>query len=155
MYISTIFFVYEKLEILQGITEQVTWVTTQKSEKRILLVDDEFDITYTLKQGLEDRGFKVDPFNDPLEALSYFRCGMYDLALIDIRMPHMNGFELYRKLRKIDDKVKYCFMTAYEVYYQTLKKDYPTLDIGCFIRKPIKLEELVLELSSQLKSSRI
>jgi two-component system, OmpR family, response regulator ChvI len=130
-------------------------VTTQKSEKRILLVDDEFDITYTLRQGLEDQGFKVDSFNDPLEALSYFRYGMYDLALIDIRMPQMNGFKLYRKLRKVDDKVKYCFMTAYEVYYRTLKKDYPTLDIGCFIRKPIKLEELVLELSSQLKSSRI
>jgi two-component SAPR family response regulator len=70
-------------------------------------------------------------------------------------MPQINGFELYRKLRNIDDKVKYCFMTAYEVYYKTLRKDYPTLDIGCFIKKPFKLEDLIREIRSQLKSSRI
>lgn len=130
------------------------WPTRLKSGNRILLVDDEFDITYTLKQGLEDKGFKVDSFTDPQEALSDFKAGIYDLALIDIRMPQIDGFELYRKLRRIDDKVKYCFMTAYEVYYQTLRKDYPTLDIGCFIKKPFKLEDLIRELRSQLKGIR-
>ena len=96
--------------------------------------------------GLEDHGFKIDSFNDPQTALSNFRFGVYDIALIDIKMPQMNGFDLYRKLRKIDDKVKYCFMTAYEVYYETLRKDYPTLKVGCFIKKPIEIEDLVREI---------
>jgi DNA-binding response OmpR family regulator len=140
---------------LEGSTKTSSRLTKPKSANKILLIDDESDITISLKQGLEDEGFKVDAFTDPQEALTGFKAGVYDLALIDIRMPEMNGFELYRKLRTIDDKVKYCFMTAYEVYYQTLRKDYPTLDIGCFIRKPFKLEDLIRELRSQLKSSRI
>ncbi|MGC2570142.1 MAG: response regulator, partial [Candidatus Nitrosopolaris sp.] len=86
----------------------------------------------TFKKGLEDNGFEVDSFNDPQIALSNFTAGTYDIALIDIKMPKINGFDLYRKLRNTDYKVKYCFMTAYEVYYETLKKDYPTLNVGCF-----------------------
>ena len=113
----------------------------QKLSKRILLVDDEFDITFTFKKGLEDYGFEVDSFNDPQTALCNFKAGVYDIALVDIKMPQMNGFDLYRKLRKIDDNVKYCFMAAYEVYYEALKKDYPILNVGCFIEKPIEIED--------------
>ena len=143
----------QKLAILQSITENADPPgRLPESKNRILLVDDEYDITLTFKQGLEDNGFEVDSFNDPQVALTNFRARVYDIALIDIKMPQMNGFDLYRKLRKIDDIVKYCFMTAYEVYYETLKKDYPTLNIGCFIKKPIDIEDLVKELRSELES---
>jgi DNA-binding response OmpR family regulator len=123
-----------------------------KSKNRILLVDDEPDITLTFREVLEEKGFKVDSFNDPQIALSNFKPGIYDVALIDIKMPQMNGFDLYRKLRKIDDNVKYCFMTAYEIYYDILKKRYPGLDIGWFMKKPISTEQLVREIKSKLYS---
>jgi response regulator RpfG family c-di-GMP phosphodiesterase len=67
-------------------------------------------------------------------------------------MPQMNGFDLYRKLKNKDDNVKYCFMTAYEVYYETLKKDYPGLNVGWFIKKPISTVDLVKEIKSKLHS---
>jgi DNA-binding response OmpR family regulator len=119
---------------------------------RILLVDDESDITVTFTKGLEDNGFEVDSFNDPETVLSNFKSGRYDITLIDIVMPQMNGFDLYRKLRQIDSNVRYCFMTAYEVYYETLKEEYPTLNVGCFIKKPVAISDLVRELKSELES---
>src|SRR5437899_8995363 len=91
---------------------------------RILLVDDEPDITTVFTLGLEDNGFKVDVFNDPIQALTAFKSDLYDLALIDYKMPNMNGFELYREIRKIDERVKVCFVTAFEVYYEELKKKF-------------------------------
>jgi len=136
---------------LQSIEETRSSVRISKSRIRILLVDDEFDITFTFKKGLEDNGFEVDSFNDPQIALSNFTAGTYDIALIDIKMPKINGFDLYRKLRNTDYKVKYCFMTAYEVYYETLKKDYPTINVGCFIKKPIDITDLVKEIKSELE----
>ena len=81
----------------------------------ILLVDDEPDITTVFTLGLEDHGFKVDMFNDPLQALSDFKTGSYDLALIDYKMLNMNGFDLYLEIRKIDEKVKVCVITAFDV----------------------------------------
>jgi CheY-like chemotaxis protein len=110
---------------------------------RVLLVDDEIDIAFSLKIGLERSGFGVDSFTDPEKALSNFRIGAYDIALIDIKMPRINGFELFEKLRGIDVEVKYCFMTAYEMYYESLKKKYSNLNISCVIKKPIELENLV------------
>jgi two-component system, OmpR family, response regulator ChvI len=70
------------------------------SRSRILLVDDDVDITTSLKIGLEDNGFVVDTFNDPLLALSNFKPGIYDLLLFDIRMPQLSGFDLYDKIKK-------------------------------------------------------
>ena len=67
-------------------------------------------------------------------------------------MPKMDGFDLYRKLKNIDDNVKYCFITTYGAYYDTLKKDYPGLDIDWFIRKPTDTEQLVNEIKSKLHS---
>jgi two-component SAPR family response regulator len=125
-------------------------VRTPKSKNRILLVDDESDITLTFEEILKDEGLIIDSFNDPNLAFSNFSAGIYDIALIDIKMPQMNGFDLYRKLKNIDDNVKYCFMTAYELYYEALKKNYPGLDIGWFIRKPISTEQLVREIKSKL-----
>jgi DNA-binding response OmpR family regulator len=127
-------------------------VRTPKSKNRILLVDDEPDIILTLEQMLEGEGFEVDSFNDSQIALSNFKADTYDIAVIDIKMPQMNGFDLYRKLKNIDDNVKYCFTTAYQVGYETLKKDYPGLNVRWFIRKPISTEQLVKEIKSKLHS---
>ena len=73
-------------------------------KNRILIVDDENDINFLFKMVLEDNGFKVDTFNDTLVALQNFTAGAYDLLLLDMLMPNMNGFELYQKIRTIDDK---------------------------------------------------
>ena len=125
-------------------------VRTPKSRYRILLVDDEPDITRTFEQTLQGEEFKIDSFNDPQLALSNFTPGTYDVALIDTKMPKMNGFDLYKKLKNIDDKVKYCLITAYGASYDALKKKYLALNVDWFIRKPLDTEELVKEIKSKL-----
>jgi DNA-binding response OmpR family regulator len=92
----------------------------------MLIVDDEHDITFAFRIGLEDNGFTVDTFNDPQAALSNFKAGLYDLLLIDVKMPKMNGFELYIEIEKMDNKPKVCFITAFEVYYKSLRELFPT-----------------------------
>ena len=121
-----------------------------KRKKRILLVDDEPDLTYTLKIGLEDTGsFEVDAFNDPELALSAFKPGNYDFLLIDIRMPKMNGYDLYDKIRAIDSKVKSCFITAYEINYQALREQFPLLKMECYA-KPLEIDDLVRKINEEL-----
>jgi DNA-binding response OmpR family regulator len=120
--------------------------------KRLLLVDDEPDITKGVKMGLEMKGFQVDSYNDPLEALQKFKPGVYDLALLDIRMPRLNGFELYRELVKVDDKVKVRFFTAFEEYRVEFKKAFPELDQSRFIRKPASLSNLIAVLVEESKA---
>jgi two-component system, OmpR family, response regulator ChvI len=122
-------------------------------KKRILLVDDEHDITFAFRIGLENNGFVVDTFNDPQEALSNFKAGLYDLLLIDVKMPKMNGFELYREIEKIDNKPKVCFITAFEVYYKSLRELVPTMRIDCFIKKPVTTDDLVQRIKSELVAS--
>jgi DNA-binding response OmpR family regulator len=118
--------------------------------KRILLVDDEPDVTTTFKMGLESTGYKVDAFNDPTEALANFSMGVYDLLLLDIKMPKMNGFQLYEELEKLDRNAKVCFITAFEVYYRSLRELFPQIEIDCFIKKPIETEELVKRIQAEL-----
>ena len=119
-------------------------------KKRILLVDDEHDITFSLRIGLENNGFVVDTFNDPQEALSNFKAGLYDLLLIDVKMPKMNGFELYEEMEKIDGKAKVCFITAFEVYFNSLKELFPTMKLDCYIKKPITTDDLVQRIKTEL-----
>ncbi|MFL6395063.1 MAG: response regulator transcription factor [Nitrososphaeraceae archaeon] len=131
-------------------------ISSIKSQYRILLVDDEPDITLSIKIGLEEHKkqiFVVDTFNDPQEALSNFKAGLYDLLLIDIKMPKMNGFELYREIEKIDDKAKVCFITAFEVYYKSLRELFPTVKVDCFIKKPIRTDDLVERIMMELVTS--
>lgn len=111
--------------------------------KKILVVDDEPDVNLTLKVTLEDNGFIADTFDDPLLALQNFRTGQsYDLLILDVKMPKMNGFELYREIRKINDMVRVCFLTAGEMYYDDIYSD--IFDgKNQFIRKPIENEELI------------
>jgi two-component system response regulator ChvI len=112
--------------------------------KKILIVDDEPDITFTLGKGLEQGGYDVQVFNDPLVALSNFKPDIYDLLILDIKMPKMTGFELYRKLKEIDSKVKVCFITAFETYYEKFKQEFfPLEETKGFIRKPIQTEDLI------------
>lgn len=124
----------------------------QNSSKAILLVDDELDITSLFQYYLEDSGYQVDVFNDPLKALSEFRAGLYELALLDVRMPHITGFELYEKMHRIDNACKVCFMTAFEIYYRSLKEFFPHLDVTCFMRKPVSRERLLSLVATELSS---
>jgi DNA-binding response OmpR family regulator len=120
--------------------------------KRIAVVDDEPDITTVLKKGLEHHGFAVDVFNDPQAALASFQPGNYDLMIIDIRMPKVNGFDLYRELRKKDSSVKVCFLTAFEIYYEEFRKMFPTVDVRAFIRKPVSISSLVSQVNATIES---
>jgi CheY-like chemotaxis protein len=111
----------------------------------ILLIDDELDITLTIKGILEDAGFKVDSFNDPLLVLNNYKTNFYDLIILDIKMPKMNGFELYAKIREKDPKVKVCFLTASEFYYEKFRKKYSSelvklLDKEFFIQNQSKMK---------------
>jgi DNA-binding NtrC family response regulator len=123
-----------------------------KTKRRILVVDDESDITFALKKGLENSGmFEVDTFNDPQEALSSFKPDYYDFLLLDIRMPHMSGYNLYDNIKKIDSKVKSCFISAYEINYQALREQFP-LEMECYA-KPIEINELIRKINEELDIS--
>ena len=119
---------------------------------RILVVDDEPDLTRVSTLALEYHGFKVDTSNDPQEALSKFKPGSYDLIILDIKMPKMDGFELYHEIKKKDNNAKICFLTASELYYEEFRnKEYRALDRNLFIRKPINNEDLVKEINKMIK----
>jgi two-component system, OmpR family, response regulator ChvI len=94
--------------------------------RRILIVDDEPDIGFTFKLAHEENGFKerVDEYNDPSLALNDFKADLYDLLLLDIAMPRMDGFTFYEKIRKIHSKIRVFFMTAFGVNYEVLAGRY-------------------------------
>jgi len=120
--------------------------------RKVAIVDDEVDITTVLKKGLEQNGFSVDAFNDPHEALASFNPNHYDLMIIDIRMPKLNGFDLYREIRKKDNKIKVCFLTAFEIYYEEFRKMFPTIDVRAFVRKPVSISALVKQVNTTIES---
>jgi DNA-binding response OmpR family regulator len=119
--------------------------------KRILLIDDEPDITFTIKDILEDNGFQVDSFNDPILALNSYKSNFYDLVILDIKMPKMDGFELYTKMREKEPKVKICFLTAIAMFTEEIKKSLlalgKTIDKDYFIQKPIRIEVLIKKIT--------
>lgn len=114
--------------------------------KRILIVDDEPDVNLALRIVLEDNNFIVDSFNDPLRALENFKANRYDLIILDIKMPKKDGFEVYKEILKIDNRVQVCFLTAGDINYRSLKETFPTLDENQFIRKPIENIELIKQI---------
>ena len=109
-------------------------------------MDDEPDNASIFSMGLEDGGFEVDAYTDPLLALSNFKSGRkkYDLLILDIKMPDMNGFKLFEEIQKIDDEAKACFLTAYgEGYTEEFGRRFPSSLNVSFIRKPIRVDDLV------------
>jgi len=121
-------------------------------KKRICFVDDEPDIILLCKLVLEEEGFEVHTFTDSLLALSNFKPNFYDLIVLDIKMPNMDGFELCTKIKEIDYNAKVCFLTASEMYYETFrKKESCLVDKDLFLRKPIENDELVKRINKILR----
>lgn len=118
-------------------------------KNRVLIVDDEPDLTLLYRLSLALAGFKVETYNDSSEALSNFRPGSYDLIILDIKMPVMDGFSLYEELKKKDSNAKICFLTAGEMYHQQYRLDkYNSLEKNLFLRKPISSEDLIKEITT-------
>ena len=82
--------------------------------------------------------------------MSEFKSDYYDLLLVDINMPHMNGFELSEKILATDLNVKVCFMSSVEINREGLREIYPSLSLGCFIRKPVTIDYLFKRIISEL-----
>jgi DNA-binding response OmpR family regulator len=125
--------------------------------KRILIVDDDADVTTTFKAGIEEsnnndanKRIEVYTSNDPAIALSDFKPNFYDLLLADINLPQMNGFELGEKILAIDINVRICFMSSVEINREALREIYPSLSLGCFIRKPVTIDYLLKRIRSEL-----
>ena len=111
--------------------------------KKILVVDDESDICFVLEKVLGGNGFVVDSYENPTLALEKFKAHSYDLVVLDIKMPDLNGFALYREIKKLDKKVKVCFLTAGEMYDGVYSDIFSSLPANHFIKKPIDNEELM------------
>ena len=131
------------------------------SAKRILIVDKDPDTTFTFKRAFEEANrisgagskisFHVNTYNDPLVALSEFKPNFYDLMLIDIEMPKMNGFDFYVKAMEIDVNPRVCFMSSGLINQEALRELYPSLSIGCFIEKPVSMENLIRRVKAELE----
>jgi CheY-like chemotaxis protein len=126
--------------------------------KRILLIDDDADITLTFKKGLEEENetsgnkvvLQVFSYNNPLLALAEFKTNFYDLLLIDVNMPKMNGFEFSEKILELDLNVRICYISAGEMNIEALREQYQSLSLGCFITKPVTIENLVRKVKAEL-----
>ena len=132
-------------------SEKSATVERNKLSKVILIVDDDPDMTSIFSLGLQDEGFEVYAYNDPLDVLSEFRPNFYDLLLVDINMPKINGIELSKQLLDLDSNVKICFITAGEANIEVLRELYPARDIGCFIKKPVAIDQLVKRIKAELE----
>jgi DNA-binding response OmpR family regulator len=121
-----------------------------KPHPKILVVDDDKDTSMFFQTCLEDEGFCVTVYNNSKEALSNFKPDYYDLAILDIRMPEMNGFELFYELKKKDSRIRSCFITAFEEYYGYLMTLFPNLDVKCFIKKPVSAKDLISRVMSEI-----
>jgi DNA-binding response OmpR family regulator len=124
-------------------------IKNHKDQKKILIIDDEPDVCIVLESVLDENGFQADSYTEVLLALENFKAGTYDLLLLDIKMPDMDGFQLYQEMKKIDNKVKVCFLTAGEIYGQ-----FAELDKDLFFRKPINNEELINKINRIIGSNR-
>jgi len=126
-------------------------VISNNRVKKILLVDDEPDVLYTIKNILEDNGFQVDTFNDPIISLKSYASNYYNLVILDIKMPKMDGFELYTKIKEKDPKVKICFFTATAMFTEEIKKALlalgKTINEDYFIQKPVRIEVLIKKIT--------
>jgi DNA-binding response OmpR family regulator len=122
-----------------------------KGQNKILLVDDEIDACLTFKRMLEENGFDTDAYDKPQDALQNFKSGTYDLVVLDIKMPIIDGIKLYQEIKKIDKKVRVCFITASEEYY--IKKIPELKKTRCFMQKPIPMDRFIGRIKLALEES--
>jgi DNA-binding response OmpR family regulator len=125
----------------------------QIKKRRILIVDDEEDVGKTFKMILENYGFDVDCFTDPIMALKQFKPNLYDLTILDIKMPYPNGFKLYNQLKLIDSNIKTLFITALssvESYNTENYKVYPLRGQRHYVKKPVSKNDLLRQVYSML-----
>jgi DNA-binding response OmpR family regulator len=125
---------------------------------KLMVVDDERDILRIIKRDLEadENPFKVDVFHSSELALQEFDIhpkDYYDLILTDIRMPKMNGFELYRRIKEKNPAMKIAFITAFEINRDEFNKVLPSIDVKDFIIKPISMSDLIVKLKLIVKRS--
>lgn len=120
------------------------------------MVDDEVDILHVLKRGLEINGFQVESYSSPQEVLVSFKPSKYDLAILDIRMPGLSGFQLYREMRKIDPTITACFLSAFEVHPNEFKIVFPSMmEVKAIIKKPVSINHLLREITPLLRISSV
>lgn len=128
----------------------------KQQQYRILLVDDEVDILHVLKRGLEINGFQVEGYSSPQEVLVSFKPSKYDLAILDIRMPGLSGFQLYREMRKIDPTITACFLSAFEVHPNEFKIVFPSMmEVKAIIKKPVSINHMLREIIPLLRISSV
>jgi DNA-binding response OmpR family regulator len=122
--------------------------------RNVLLVDDDHDIIEVLKRGLQTHGMYVDSYTSPQEALASFRPNTYDIAILDIRMPAMTGFQLFRELKKFDTGLPVCFLSAFEIQPEEFKSMFPSMDgVKSIIKKPVSINKLLKEINPFLSVS--
>lgn len=121
---------------------------------RILLVDDEPDIALVIGMFLGKRGYKVDTFTSSKEVLSAFKPHLYNLAIIDIRMPEIDGFQLYERMAAIDTSIKVCFLSAHDpaITLPFREKHKERVPDDCYLTKPIHLPHLLKTIQGQLET---
>ena len=124
------------------------------AKNKILFVDDDVDITTTMKMGLDSLGFEVDAFNDPEEALLQYRPNYYDAIVLDVRMVGMSGFELAKEIWSKEERAKICFLSAFEIYENEARKVFSNFKSHCFIKKPIAISALAKHVESHLLSAK-
>ena len=122
-------------------------------EKKKILVNDEPDVTTMMKMTLERAGFRVDTFNDPVPALKNYKPHMYDLVILDVIMPEMDGLELYIQLKRKDSEINVCFLTASSEPYreELLKKGYNQLSKDLFLEMPLPTSEIIREVKKRMQ----
>jgi DNA-binding response OmpR family regulator len=126
----------------------------ESSKHRIVLVDDDAEIVEVLRRGLKVKGLQVDAYTSPQEALQSFKPDAYDLAILDIRLPAMTGFRLYREMKRRDPAIEVCFLSAFEIQPDEFKSVFPSMDgVKTIIKKPISINALLKHISPFLRMS--
>jgi DNA-binding response OmpR family regulator len=129
-------------------------IKAKSKEHRILLVDDDPDVLEVLRRELKVKGLQVDAYTSPQEALQSFKPDVYDLAILDIRMPAMTGFQLYREMKKVDSAIAVCFLSAFEIQPDEFKSVFPSIDsVKAIIKKPISINSLLKQITPFLRLS--
>ena len=129
----------------------IGWATTTNNDKpRVLVVDDEQDITTIVRLGLRKFGFDADVFNDPKLALSQFKPNYYKAIILDVRMPGISGFTLAKEIWAIDPDARICFLSSFEIYEHEAKFVFTNFKSHCFVKKPIAPAELAKHIQGHL-----